>query len=715
MDPINGNNNDNILNGTPEDDILNGLGGNDTLVGSAGADEMNGGDGFDTADYSGSAAGIVVGTTTVSGGDAQGDTLTSIERIIGSDFVDRIRFEPGTVFSEFDGGAGDDRIEVRSSFGGSDNTPVTILGGAGNDRITFFRGAINDPELVGSIFDGGEGDRDSFQLFSSGTYDFTQTVITGFERLNFAGNVDNYFVSLTDVQISEFESVETRRAGTLEVTIEMGELDSIDLTGLGLNGANATPQTFFIVGDEDDEVLVGSRTGDQIEGNDGDDIIDGGNGLDVLFGGEGDDTITGGAGNDIIDGGEDTDTAVFAGNKGTFTFDLNASDVLSVTSLNGDVDLLTNIELIEFDDGTFTIDELFPSSVPTEGDDFINGSAADDVIDALGGNDVVNGLAGNDMLFGGLGNDTLDGGEGADELYGGAGRDVLIGGEGTDTLVGGSGNDNYFVSDASDVITELTDEGFDQVFTDLASFTLGANLERLNFTDTGNHTGRGNELDNRFAGNAGLDKFVIDAGGADIFSGGGGEDSFDARSSANGIDINLETGIHGRDAEGDTFASIEKFFGSNTADDTMITGLARAKFSGFGGNDTLTGGSSIDFLGGGSGEDVLNGMAGRDTLQGDLGDDIMTGGDGRDQFLYVRAAFGQDTITDFQDELDFFKIFTGNNPTNGVASSLDDFTITNNGTSSVTLSLDSDPTNTITINGVNGDNVIIDEGDFFFF
>ena len=238
---------------------------------------------------------------------------------------------------------------------------------------------------------------------------------------------------------------------------------------------------------------------------------------------------------------------------------------------------------------------------------------------------------------------------------------------------------------------------------------MSANTERLIFTDIGNHTGKGNVLDNILNGNAGLDKFLIDTGGNDTFSGGSGSDTFDGRTSVNGISINLITGVHGLDAAGDTFASIEKFFGSNTANDTMITGAARADFSGFGGNDTLTGNANIDKLNGNAGNDTLSGGAAQDALNGGTGNDTMTGGSDGDKFLYVDSAFGQDTVTDYQDGLDYFKIFSA------VATSFADFSIVGNGTSNVTVTLIADPTNSINVLGNAASIVNLTAADFLFF
>jgi Ca2+-binding RTX toxin-like protein len=102
--------------------------------------------------------------------------------------------------------------------------------------------------------------------------------------------------------------------------------------------------------------------------------------------------------------------------------------------------------------------ELFtipvPSSVPSSGDDIINGTAGNDTIDSLGGDDTINGLGGDDILNGGDGVDTLNGGDGNDTLTGGAGVDTLNGNAGNyiinftsiDTVSGGDGDDTLILT-----------------------------------------------------------------------------------------------------------------------------------------------------------------------------------------------------------------------------------------------------------------------------
>jgi Ca2+-binding RTX toxin-like protein len=83
---------DDTLTGDATANRLDGGYGNDTLIGGLGADTLDGGEGNDTANYSASDGRVVVNLSTgyAAGGHAQGDTLASIESLIGSGFSNDI-------------------------------------------------------------------------------------------------------------------------------------------------------------------------------------------------------------------------------------------------------------------------------------------------------------------------------------------------------------------------------------------------------------------------------------------------------------------------------------------------------------------------------------------------------------------------------------------------------------------------------------------------
>lgn len=128
-DELTGDEGKNILRGGAGADTLNGGDGNDVLQGGAYADVLNGGDGWDFADYRSSANGVTVNleTNTATGGDATGDTLSSIERIFGSAHSDDLTGDGGNNILR--GGAGADTLN------GGDGNDV-LQGGVGADLLT---------------------------------------------------------------------------------------------------------------------------------------------------------------------------------------------------------------------------------------------------------------------------------------------------------------------------------------------------------------------------------------------------------------------------------------------------------------------------------------------------------------------------------------------------------------------------------------------------
>jgi Ca2+-binding RTX toxin-like protein len=132
--------NDRLSGGGGSDDLLGGI-GNDTLEGGAGADRLVGGSGSDTASYLRSPAGVSVGLygSWSHYGDAEGDTFSGIENVIGSIFRDVLYGNNGS--NGLNGWSGADRL-----FGleGSD----TLNGDAGDDVLN---GGADADAMIGGV------------------------------------------------------------------------------------------------------------------------------------------------------------------------------------------------------------------------------------------------------------------------------------------------------------------------------------------------------------------------------------------------------------------------------------------------------------------------------------------------------------------------------------------------------------------------------------
>ena len=133
-DTLTGDANANMLEGRGGADTISGGDGADMLIGGAGADSLTGGDGLDTVSYAGSNRGVRVslqGTDPQEGGHAEGDTLFTIENVIGSDHDDRlIGSNPDNVIT---GGAGNDVL-----MGGNGDDTFVFNAGDGHDEIRDF-------------------------------------------------------------------------------------------------------------------------------------------------------------------------------------------------------------------------------------------------------------------------------------------------------------------------------------------------------------------------------------------------------------------------------------------------------------------------------------------------------------------------------------------------------------------------------------------------
>jgi serralysin len=179
--------NDVVIGGVG-DDILNGGDGNDRLYGQAGNDVISGGAGIDVVYYADAAAGVTVSLATTAAQNTGGagiDTLSGIERMVGSKYADDItgasgaeRLIGGVGNDVMRGGGGNDIVQgdagndVVSGGGGNDS----LYGGAGQDTFRFdaaLNGSTNVDTLreFSSVDDTFQLDQAVFSAISAGTLD----------------------------------------------------------------------------------------------------------------------------------------------------------------------------------------------------------------------------------------------------------------------------------------------------------------------------------------------------------------------------------------------------------------------------------------------------------------------------------------------------------------------------------------------------------------
>jgi Ca2+-binding RTX toxin-like protein len=260
----------------PELDIegVRGSQGADTLTGNEddnwfetgmGADTVDGGAGFDRAQYNWSEDPVTVNleTNVNTGGEAEGDTLTNIEMVMGSQGNDSLTGDAGD--NVLFGSAGDDIIN-----GGAGND---VLGGdAGTDIIN---GGLGDDELIlqglleNDDYNGGGGD--DVYIFDS-TSRWAQGPVTGAATLR---------ASSGTLDFSLFGFAVSIDLGLQDVPQNVGNNLFLTLVGDFLN----------VVGTPFGDTITGNSQANDLQGGDGDDTLDGGLGLDFLNGGNGNDSV----------------------------------------------------------------------------------------------------------------------------------------------------------------------------------------------------------------------------------------------------------------------------------------------------------------------------------------------------------------------------------------------------------------------------------------
>lgn len=556
------------------------------------ANIYNGSYGVDMVTYARSTRSVVVDLSAWGNdrGDARGDEFTSIERIVGTGYGDRLVGDERA--NTFDGGAGDDVL--RGGYGAD-----TLIGGAGFDTADYSRstssvsvdltkgvGTWREGEAYGDVLSGIES------IIGSR---FGDTLVGAAFAERLSGEAENDTIlgsagadTLVGGTGSDVLSYEGSLAG---VAISL-------MSGVGKGGyAEGDRVSGF-------EHAVGSIYADRITGDAAANRIEGGNGSDTLAGAGGVDSLWGGGGFDYID---------YSTSKAGVTVGLNGK-----AGVGGDAagDRISGVEGII---GSANADRLTAGYAAAS-------------------------------FQGGAGNDTLIGGDYVDTLQGGDGNDVLAGGHAADRLDGGAGFDTVSYAAAVDWEDLKIDLSTGVGHHGEAQGDVLVGIEAV-IAAGGNDTLIGSSADNLLSGGAGDDSLVGGAG-ADTLNGGSGHDVASYEDSTAGVVVRLDGGANaGGFALGDVLIRIEGLIGSDY-DDRLIGGSGADTLDGGDGNDTVVGGLGGDVLRGGDGVDVLDYSGAAAGIRLYLNADGTSGeadGDWTDGFEVLIGTRFADTLTAYKD------------------------------------------------------------------
>ena len=461
-----------------------------------------------------------------------------------------------------------------------------------------------------------------------------------------AGDV---YISIEGLMGSDFFDSLTGNGGSNWLVGE-GDADALDgqagfdyaaywTASAGLTASLATPA-----------INTGDAAGDTYVSIEG---LVGSNFGDTLIGDGGDNHLRGEAGADSLIGGDGIDTAVYLGNRASYSIAENGGSITIIDIRAGSpegIDTVSAVELFQFADGTVSLvnlvndapvvatailDQSSPANrtwafqVPANSFSDVNGDVL--TYTAMLGEDLALPdwltFDGDTQMFSGtppanfsgsldlrviasdgelIVSDTftlnitsvITNGNSGGTVTGTTGDDVIDAAGGNDIVNAGAGNDSVLAGTGNDVVN----------------------------AGSGNDTVTGESGSDAVLGGNGNDTFIATIGDAnDVYSGGGGTDTLNMSAVGASLMVNLDNGLASSPQTGrDGLSSIENAIGGS-------------------GNDTITGSGAANVLDAWAGNDTINAGDGADTVIGGFGNDTMNGGAGSDTFMFA-PGFGNDRI-----------------------------------------------------------------------
>ena len=625
---IGGNGNDTIEGGNGDDQIL-GESGDDIIEGGVGADVLDGGEGSetngDTVSYSTSSSGVVVNiaNNTTSGGDAEGDTISNLENITGSNFADNL--------------TGDDNANIIEGKQGDD----TLSGGLGADTYIYNIGDGND-----TINDGVDNHGDQIKLCSlinKSDLLFEESADGNDLIIKFFGNDSDSIIiknqlSNNDSRIEEMvfdngvdtvinlenKTIISEEDANVEVNLDELEQERILNNNIVINAisglATYNEDTGLITYAPNKDFNGIEQLSYDITDNDGNVIRS--SAVNIMISAINDNPFGTPTNQEVM-----VDTQ-FSINLNDFFSDVDGDNLAYMVNIKDQIGLphwLTLNESTGELSGVFGRDGKVTLEVSvSDGNGGIHSSSFNITSNVDLSGRVIN-IPDLEITNGSASNDRIEAKQNQQDLISaGAGDDEIVYVQ--DNVWQDTSNENFYAwntysGDLVSVNGKL--QSFD-------SFDGGTGNDTLTLTDGNDVIFLDDPVTSALSNSARIS-------GIEIINGGLGDDIIDLSS------LNYDYG----DVELNGGAGDDVLW-SNSGDDTL---------NGGDGNDNLQAGTGNDILNGDAGDDVLKGHDGDETLTGGTGADTLTGGFGFDSFNFTalnESTINQsDLITDFTQGEDF--------------------------------------------------------------
>ena len=283
--------------------------GNSIRIDGRGGDDIITGNGNTQARYGSADAAVTVDLATgtahgTDAGDIAGvgtDTLSGVNRVVGSDFDDTL-LGSDTHDEEFRGTAGNDYIDGR---GGDDRASYVsdetgVIANLSSSAVTIGTETV----AAGTVRDG-FGDTDTLVSIESIRSSLHDDVLIGSDednsfRIEGGNNIINGGTGTDRVDYR------TRQAGSVTVDLSTGTATN------ALGGSDTLSSIEDVRGSRFDDLITGDSNDNYLDARMGDDIIYGGAGQDRIRGRDGNDVLAGGEHDDTLEGGAGSDDYIFA-------------------------------------------------------------------------------------------------------------------------------------------------------------------------------------------------------------------------------------------------------------------------------------------------------------------------------------------------------------------------------------------------------------------